>query len=330
VSGAAPGWGEVSVRLTSGEIDYVLAAWRFWLSAVIVGPVVALLLILPFTGADDTSPAARIGLFGFGCLGGGILLNAAGRFTSRPALRLSASGIEAVGTISRLWRRQRLRWTEVRGIEMRHDRRSPASFIAHGGRRSIAATPYGYKGETTDHRMLAVPNLMVAHRRRYGTGFAPPPIEMRPATQADREWIWHTQCAAMGGYITQQFGTTEREQREYFDEHIRAEDQAVVSMGGRQAGFVSVRFEGSHLYLADLVLEPRHQGVGIGSELLFRLHANATQLGLPVRLQVLHSNPRARELYERMGYLHVQDTATHAQMAWRPPVALPNDLRTGR
>jgi RimJ/RimL family protein N-acetyltransferase len=40
----------------------------------------------------------------------------------------------------------------------------------------------------------------------------------------------------------------------------------------------------------------------------------ARQLGLPLRLQVMKVNPRARTFYERLGFIHTGETDTHILM----------------
>jgi ribosomal protein S18 acetylase RimI-like enzyme len=65
-------------------------------------------------------------------------------------------------------------------------------------------------------------------------------------------------------------------------------------------------------------LLPELQGRGIGSAVVRDLQAAAKTAGLPLRLQVLMTNPAAQRLYERLGFQVTDATATHHLMAWLP------------
>ena len=65
------------------------------------------------------------------------------------------------------------------------------------------------------------------------------------------------------------------------------------------------------LRLLQLFVLPEHQGRGIGSEVLATVLDEARRAGLPVALQVLKSNPRAKAFYERHGFAVAGETETH-------------------
>ena len=48
-----------------------------------------------------------------------------------------------------------------------------------------------------------------------------------------------------------------------------------------------------------------------GPSIVREVIADARRLGLPVRLQVLKTNPRARQLYERLGFRLFDETTSH-------------------
>lgn len=72
--------------------------------------------------------------------------------------------------------------------------------------------------------------------------------------------------------------------------------------------------------LVDISLFPEQQGRDIGSELIRQAQRNACEQGATVRLHVQQTNPRARQLYERLGFVAQDATATHIAMLWRPGI----------
>lgn len=140
---------------------------------------------------------------------------------------------------------------------------------------------------------------------------------LRRATAADVEVLWHIQRTALGDYVEEVFGTDAAAQRAYFDEHFEWWKHDLVLVEGAVVGFFCFERREDHVYLANVALLPSHQRRGLGARLLARVVASADENGLPVRLQVLRSNP-ARNFYERHGFELRGRTESHLLMA-RPP-----------
>lgn len=82
-------------------------------------------------------------------------------------------------------------------------------------------------------------------------------------------------------------------------------------------GRIVINRTSDEIRLVDLALMPLYRRQGIGSKLLQSLLVEANQLGKPVRLQVLKTNPAAR-LYARLGFVPVGEDDFYRQMEWRP------------
>lgn len=139
-------------------------------------------------------------------------------------------------------------------------------------------------------------------------------FELRPATAEDRELLWRIQWLALGPYVAADFGSDRAEQRRFFEEHFRIEAHQIVRVAGEDAGYLLYEPREDHVYLANMALLPGFQRRGVGSALVRFVIAEAEAQGLPVRLQVLRSNP-ARNFYERLGFERVGETDTHWLMA---------------
>lgn len=80
----------------------------------------------------------------------------------------------------------------------------------------------------------------------------------------------------------------------------------VVEIDGERAGRLRVVREPDHRELAGIQLLPAHQGKGIGTHLVEQFLVEARDLGLPARVVVENDNPRARALYERLGFVELR------------------------
>lgn len=138
-------------------------------------------------------------------------------------------------------------------------------------------------------------------------------FELRPATALDTELLWEIQRTALGPYVDATWGWDEAFQRRYFDEHFDHRKHRIVVVGGCEAGFLSFEVHSDHVYLGNVALLPHYQGRGIGTAVVRYVLERASEARLPVRLQVLRSNP-ARRLYERLGFALCGETETHFQM----------------
>jgi ribosomal protein S18 acetylase RimI-like enzyme len=82
----------------------------------------------------------------------------------------------------------------------------------------------------------------------------------------------------------------------------------------RQAiGLLSVKQNGTEVFISSILILPEHQNKGIGSLIISKITEQAQQQGHSVTLQVLKVNP-ARRLYERLGFIIEGETDTHFKM----------------
>ncbi len=71
---------------------------------------------------------------------------------------------------------------------------------------------------------------------------------------------------------------------------------------------------GDHMFLIEIQIDAPYQGKGIGTQLIKKVINEAKVKDLPLRLQVLKENDKARKLYLRLGFRQVSETETHIVM----------------
>ncbi len=143
----------------------------------------------------------------------------------------------------------------------------------------------------------------------------------RKVVAADRDWLWKTKTRCLRSYIEQTYGPWDEDiqRAARFDATFIPEDIHIVSVDGRDAGFIAARQDPDVIQLFNLAIAPEFQGRGLGTAVLRDLLALAQSRRMPVRLQVMKVNP-ARRLYERVGFKVAPDEEipTHYRMIWRP------------
>jgi SAM-dependent methyltransferase len=97
----------------------------------------------------------------------------------------------------------------------------------------------------------------------------------------------------------------------------RTEARSIVELDGKPIGTLGTTRHDGWLSVDDIELAAAHRSRGIGTRLLRRLLADADREGLPVRLEMVRTNP-ARRLFERLGFGVEGETGERVLMV-RPP-----------
>lgn len=141
-------------------------------------------------------------------------------------------------------------------------------------------------------------------------------LSFRPATSADVPYLRDLETRVMHDHAMALWG------RLILPDQPSAFDMAntrIILLSGAQAGFVMVETAANHLRLRKLYLDPSWQGRGHGAAVLARIQADATALGLPLRLSVLRPNRRALAFYLREGLAITDETEERIFLTTPPP-----------
>lgn len=99
--------------------------------------------------------------------------------------------------------------------------------------------------------------------------------------------------------------------------HPRA-DYAIVMLEDQPVGRMIIDRAGDDYHLVDISIAPKHRGAGIGTRLVLALCMEAEMLRKNVRLYVSITNPRAANLYRRLGFRAIEDLQTDTLMERAP------------
>lgn len=102
-------------------------------------------------------------------------------------------------------------------------------------------------------------------------------------------------------------------ERRHFYQSFTLEETSILSAGGADIGWMTVRRNVDHIYLDEITILAPWQNNGIGTSLLRDLIQEANERGLPLRLSTARINP-ARRLYERLGFRIVRESPYKFEM----------------
>ncbi len=146
-------------------------------------------------------------------------------------------------------------------------------------------------------------------------------IALRPATDADRDFLYNLHITTMREYITATWGWDEAYQQRYFNKHFNPAQRLVVVADGVDIGAFWMEITANEVHLAILELAPDYLRQGIGTHLVGRCISAARRRGMPESLLVLRSDTSAQRLYTRLGFRETQDPGVNLhmmKMTWNP------------
>jgi len=137
-----------------------------------------------------------------------------------------------------------------------------------------------------------------------------PSIEYRPAEEKDIDFLYALHVATMKEYVNETWGWDDSFQESIFWKKYVPGEIQIIRFNGNDIGMLSVEERTDDVFLRAIEIHPEYQGKGIGTAIIHMILAAGIQKGKPVRLQVLKVNP-AKELYDRLGFSVLEETATH-------------------
>ncbi|KAK0645798.1 acyl-CoA N-acyltransferase [Cercophora newfieldiana] len=180
---------------------------------------------------------------------------------------------------------------------------------------------FGVRANISDPEQLAgKEEAFLQAVRWFDRHLSRPDFILRPAVDEDRDACYTIHRVAMYDVVKATFGWDEEDQIARWNSEWDPSEFQIVVVDGRMIGSIDVVDRTNDILLSGIELEPAFQGRGIGSALIGKLQAKAAQRGVPLVLGVFEANPRARALYERLGFKEFHREGIKALMRWEPDV----------
>ncbi len=137
-------------------------------------------------------------------------------------------------------------------------------------------------------------------------------LSLEPAAEADAELVYRIKFEAYADYAARAYGRWDEEFHRQFTRRNLPYTR-LLRVGNETVGSIVVKPLEEHDDIIDLHVLPIHQRKGLGKATVQAVLAEARAKGKSVSLGVLKINP-SRTLYERLGFVAADETATHILM----------------
>ena len=138
-------------------------------------------------------------------------------------------------------------------------------------------------------------------------------IDLQQAKAEHYDFSLHLYSLTMRPYVQELTVWDEQEQRARFAAQWKREEVRIISLDGKDVGWLQVAELPTEIRLQKFFVSPQYQRSGIGSEILSTLLATWRSTGKKIVLRVLKNNP-ARRLYERLGFSVVAEESVTFRM----------------
>jgi ribosomal protein S18 acetylase RimI-like enzyme len=158
---------------------------------------------------------------------------------------------------------------------------------------------------------------------RFGVSYRPAGDEDAPFLGAVYASTRAEEVAATGWPIEQQHAFLAQQheaQHIYYRQVYTRTEWLVIERGGVAIGRLYLAEWQRELRIVDIALLPEGRGQGVGEAIMRDIGADAASRGKVVSIHVEKNNP-ARTLYERLGFVPVEDKGVYELMEWTPPRA---------
>jgi ribosomal protein S18 acetylase RimI-like enzyme len=136
------------------------------------------------------------------------------------------------------------------------------------------------------------------------------------ASLEDRSWLEQLRRDVYQELFTATFGGWDEARHTW--QFAKCWDAGFISIDGVRVGMIQL-FEKPHaVEVAEIQIQRSHQSKGLGSRILKDVIARACQQRKKIVLSVGLKNDRAFQLYQRLGFRKVAESATHNHMEWKP------------
>lgn len=143
-------------------------------------------------------------------------------------------------------------------------------------------------------------------------------LGLRPARADDTGFAWELYETAMRARTEALFAWDAAAQRRIIESEIAGGEAAMILWRDDRVGWFRLAEMADRLFLHQVYLVEPCRRLGIGSALIRAIQAEAGRLHRRVELSVLHSNPDARRLYDRLGFAETRANDVRTYMRWTP------------
>jgi ribosomal protein S18 acetylase RimI-like enzyme len=118
-------------------------------------------------------------------------------------------------------------------------------------------------------------------------------------------------------FLTMQFTA----QQSDYETRFPNATHSIIVADGQDVGRIWIDRRTDEIRLLDIAILTKYRNSGIGQIMLEQLQAEASASTTALRHSVYNTNQDALRLYERLGFVVIEDFDTHVLMEWQPAAA---------
>ena len=141
---------------------------------------------------------------------------------------------------------------------------------------------------------------------------------LRSALKADLAFVTALHHDTMREYIEPVWGWQQERWDRFVENWFDPGRAKIIQKDAIDVGILVTDEQSSLVYLESLSIVRPYQGQGLGTQVIQDLILAASAQCLPVVLDVLKTNVRARMLYERLGFKPCGESETSDRLKWAP------------
>lgn len=136
--------------------------------------------------------------------------------------------------------------------------------------------------------------------------------KIRSATPDDHDLIYTLKSQSVRPYVEKVWGWDESyQQKDFGRDFSQIEQFKVIQINGKFIGFVQCYLEYSCYHVVEIHLLPEYRGKGIGTDILKAIQKTCSVQGRRIQIGCFKENDRAKNLYQKLGFIQVGETDTH-------------------
>ena len=141
-------------------------------------------------------------------------------------------------------------------------------------------------------------------------------IALRATTHHDIAFAWSLYRALMKPAAEELFEWDEHIQRRFIENDLVSGEASIITIAGRDTGWIRVRETGREICVLQLYLVPKFVNRRVGRVMIGQLIDRARSTERQLFLELTNIS-RTRQMYERLGFITTGQTKHKLQMAWR-------------
>ena len=139
-------------------------------------------------------------------------------------------------------------------------------------------------------------------------------INYRPTTHKEYSFGYFAVKESYKENIEKTWGWNTKFQKEYYRKNFHTKNSYIIELDGIKIGLLNYVETIDNIEISAIYILPKYQNKGIGTIILTKIINIGKNKNIPINLQVLKTNTKAKELYYRVGFKEYEQTDTHIKM----------------